>query len=280
MLKDYLEITRPVNSLVAGFAVLLGLIIAKGTVPAEALILIPVVAMITAAGNVINDYCDRDIDLINRPARPIPSKRVTPKNALLFSAILFLSGIFVCFFVNTLCFAIGIFNSLLLVLYAKKLKMMPFAGNAAVSYLSASIFLFGGAFFGAEGIMQNSVVFLITFFAMISRELLKDAEDIKGDLKGGAKTVPIIIGVKKTAYISLFFAVSAVVISLMPLLRFWGIYYILMILAADAVILYAAAKGCLANTPGALVQSGATSLLKKGMFLALLIFLISAVLFG
>ena len=197
MLKDYLEITRPVNSLVAGFAVLLGLIIAKGTVPAEALILIPVVAMITAAGNVINDYCDRDIDLINRPARPIPSKRVTPKNALLFSAILFLSGIFVCFFVNTLCFAIGIFNSLLLVLYAKKLKMMPFAGNAAVSYLSASIFLFGGAFFGAEGIMQNSVVFLITFFAMISRELLKDAEDIKGDLKGGAKTVPIIIGVKK-----------------------------------------------------------------------------------
>ena len=66
----------------------------------------------------------------------------------------------------------------------------------------------------------------------------------------------------------------------MPLLRFWGIYYILMILAADAVILYAAAKGCLANTPGALVQSGATSLLKKGMFLALLIFLISAVLFG
>ncbi|WFN37467.1 geranylgeranylglycerol-phosphate geranylgeranyltransferase [Methanomicrobium antiquum] len=278
--KGYLDITRPVNSVVAGFAVILGIIIAKGLVPAESLIMIPVVALITAAGNTINDYYDREIDAVNRPERPIPKGLVTPKGALIFSAALFILGIFLSIFINVLCLAIAVFNSLILVYYAKKLKMMPFIGNVAVSYLSASVFLFGGAFFGLEGLYQNAVVFAITFFAMLSRELLKDAEDIEGDMKGGAKTLPIIIGVKKTGFLSFILALTGVIISLLPLLRFWGVYYLSLIIIADAVILYAALKGIKAEDSESLKNSGATSVLKKGMFLALVIFLISAVFFG
>ncbi|MDD4126932.1 MAG: geranylgeranylglycerol-phosphate geranylgeranyltransferase [Methanomicrobium sp.] len=280
MLKGYLNIIRPVNSIVAGFAVLLGIIIAKGMIPYESLIMIPLVAAITAAGNVINDYCDREIDAVNRPKRPIPSGAVSPKGAIIFSAALFLIGILISIFINSLCLGIAVFNSFLLVIYAKKLKIMPLIGNIAVSYLSASIFLFGGAFFGFDGLYQNTVVFFITFFAMLSRELLKDAEDIKGDMEGGAKTLPILIGVKKTGQISFILAAFGVIISLLPLLRFWGPYYIILILAADAVILYAAFKGMMAEDSESLIKSNATSLLKKGMFLALLIFLISAVFLG
>ncbi|MBP2132432.1 geranylgeranylglycerol-phosphate geranylgeranyltransferase [Methanomicrobium sp. W14] len=280
MLKGYIDITRPGNSVVAGFAVLLGVIIATGTISYKSLILIPIVALITAAGNTINDYCDRDIDAVNRPKRPIPSGTVSPHGALVFSAVLFLAGIFISFFANLICFLIAVFNSFLLVVYAKKLKSLPLVGNVAVSYLSASIFLFGGAIFGIAGLLQNAVVFSITFFAMLSRELLKDAEDIEGDKKGGAKTLPMYIGVKKTGGLSLILVLTGVCISLLPLFRFWGPYYLVMIIIADAVIVAAAFKGFMSDDSVSLVRSGSTSLLKKGMFLALLIFLVSAVLFG
>jgi geranylgeranylglycerol-phosphate geranylgeranyltransferase len=280
MLKGYLEITRPVNSVVAGFAVLLGVIIAKGAIPVESLLLVPAVAAITAAGNVVNDYYDREIDAINRPERPIPLGKISPKNALIYSFFLFLIGIVFCISLNMLCIAIAVFNSLLLFLYALKLKSLPLIGNIAVSYLAASIFLFGGAFFGTAGLMQNAVVFVITFFAMLARELLKDAEDIKGDQAGGAKTLPMYIGVKKTGIISLLLIFFGVIVSLMPYLRFWGPYYLAFILIADIVILYAGVLGFMADNSEALKKSGATSILKKGMFFALLIFLISAVLFG
>ncbi|WOF16423.1 geranylgeranylglycerol-phosphate geranylgeranyltransferase [Methanoplanus sp. FWC-SCC4] len=280
MLKGYVQITRPVNSVIAGLAVLLGVIIASGTVALDSLVLIPVVALITAAGNVINDYFDREIDAVNRPERPIPSKKVSEKGALIFSTVLFITGILLCLFANYLCLFLALLNSFLLIAYAMKLKGMPLVGNLAVSYLSASIFLFGGAIAGPGGLIQNFVIAAITFFAMLSREMLKDAEDIEGDKTGGAKTLPMIIGVKKTGVLAFLMAFLAVFASFLPLFRFWGITYIAMISIADIIILYAAFRGLSCDDSESLRESGATGLLKKGMFLALLIFIISAVLIG
>ncbi|EHQ34666.1 geranylgeranylglycerol-phosphate geranylgeranyltransferase [Methanoplanus limicola] len=285
MNRGYIKITRPVNSLFAGFAVLLGIIIAKGTIPgdspAEYLILIPVVAMITAAGNVINDYYDREIDAVNRPERPIPSGSVSPKGALLYSAVLFAAGISISFFAGFLCLIIASVNSLLLVLYAMKLKGVPFAGNISVSYLSASIFLFGGALYGLSGLINNFPVALITFFAILSREILKDAEDVEGDRAGGVKTLPMYTGIYKSSVLAFVFALIAVIISLMPVFRWWGLYYILLILVADAVIMAGAVKGVMSgDDSGTLKRSGATGILKNGMFLAVVIFILSALLIG
>lgn len=285
MNRGYIKITRPVNSLFAGFAVLLGIIIAKGTIPgenpAEYLILIPVVAMITAAGNVINDYYDREIDAVNRPERPIPSGSVSTKGALLYSAVLFAAGISISFFAGFLCLIIASVNSLLLVLYAMKLKGVPFAGNISVSYLSASIFLFGGALYGLSGLINNFPVALITFFAILSREILKDAEDVEGDRAGGVKTLPMYTGIYKSSVLAFIFALIAVIISLMPVFRWWGLYYILLILVADAVIMAGAVKGVMSgDDSGTLKRSGATGILKNGMFLAVVIFILSSLLIG
>ncbi len=281
MLKGYLNIIRPANSIAAGLAVLLGVIIASGTIPPVSLPLIAVVFLITAAGNVINDYCDSEIDAINRPERPIPSGTVTKKGALVYSIFLFLLGIAICLlpFINPLCTIFAVFNSAVLILYAKSFKGKPLIGNICVSYLAASIFLFGGAFFGMTGIIQNIVIAAITFFAMLSRELLKDAEDMEGDRAGGAKTLPMIIGVGKTGKLCLTLALTGVIISLLPLLKFWGPYYLILIAIADAIILYAAVKGARAADSKALIDSKATSTLKTGMFLATAFMLISAILF-
>ncbi|MBN1431482.1 MAG: geranylgeranylglycerol-phosphate geranylgeranyltransferase [Methanomicrobiaceae archaeon] len=285
----YIRITRPINSVFAGFAVLLGVIIAAGAplISSEAApplyiypALILAVALITAAGNVINDYFDRDIDAVNRPDRPIPSGDISPNAALLFSMILFLTGLVSCLFTNVLCMAIAVLNSALLVLYAMKLKGLPLSGNVAVSYLTASIFLFGGAVYGFSGLWQNIYVAIIVFLAIFAREILKDAEDIEGDREGGAKTLPMFIGVKSTAFIGLISCLAAVIITLLPIFRWWGPVYLSLILIADLVIMAGAIKGLHATDPATLRRSKATSLLKYGMFISLVIFISSAVFLG
>lgn len=275
-LAGFLSITRPVNSIVAGLAAIVAYLIATGYLIFETAILFGIVALITAAGNTINDFFDAGIDAINRPDRPIPSGAVNRISAQGFAIVLFLAGIFLSFFTNPLCFCITVVNSLILIAYAAKLKKMPLLGNIAVAYLSASIFLFGGAFSGWEGFIHMIPVAAITFFAMLSRELFKDAEDIEGDKAGGADTLPLRIGIKKTSHLALVSTVIAVVISFIPYL-WWGAWYLPGIIAVDIIIIIAALRGLNCETSDCVKTSKVSALLKAGMFASLIVFCLSAI---
>jgi len=276
-LPGILRIMRPVNAVVAGFAAILGYFIASGTLVPGVLLIWATVVLVTAGGNTINDYFDAGIDRINRPDRPIPSGEVREREAWNLSFILFAGGILIVAFTNLLCIAIALFNSLLLFSYAARLKRSCFSGNLAVSYLSASIFLFGGAYFGWEGLVRVLPIALITFFAMVSRELLKDAEDVEGDLTAGADTVPVRYGVRVAVLISFVFAIGAVAGSIYPVL-WWGIWYLVGILLVDAIIIIAAVRPLPCRNPQCIRKSLATSLLKTGMFVSLIVFFLAALL--
>ena len=275
-LAGFIAITRPINSFVAGLAAIVAYLIDTGTLLPESLLLFFIVALITAAGNTINDFFDAEIDAINRPDRPIPSGAVSRGAARGFAVTLFLAGILVSFFTNPLCIGIAIFNTLLLIAYAAKLKSTPLIGNIVVAYLSASIFLFGGALNGLDGLVRIIPIAAITFFAMLSRELLKDAEDVEGDRAGGADTVPIRIGIKKTSEFALIATVLAVAASFIPYF-WWGAWYLGGIIAVDIIIILAALRGLNCETPACVKASMATSLLKAGMFASLVVFTLSAV---
>jgi len=271
----FFSIIRPANAVVAGLAAIVAYLIATGTIVSGVLLLMVVVILVTAAGNVINDYYDAEIDRINRPDRPIPSGAVSQNAALVYAVVLFVLGILASIAITPLCLAIAAFNSLLLVLYAARLKSTPFFGNAAVSYLSASIFLFGGAFAGWTGFVHMLPVAAITFLAMLSREILKDAEDMEGDRAGGADTLPLRIGVKKSALLAFVFAIAAVAASAVPY-AWWGPWYLLGIAIVDLAILAAAARALPCSDPASLKATGSTGLLKYGMFASLVIFTLSA----
>jgi geranylgeranylglycerol-phosphate geranylgeranyltransferase len=275
-LAGFITITRPINSFVAGLAAIVAYLIDTGTVIPESLLLFFIVALITAAGNVINDFFDAKIDAINRPDRPIPSGAVSRGAARGFAVILFLAGILVSFFTNPLCIGIAFFNVLLLIAYAAKLKSIPLIGNIVVAYISASIFLFGGALNGLDGLVRIIPIAAITFFAILSRELLKDAEDVEGDRAGGADTVPIRIGIKKTSEFALITTVLAVAASFIPYF-WWGAWYLGGIIAVDIIIIIAALRGLNCETPACVKASMASSLLKAGMFASLVVFTLSAV---
>jgi geranylgeranylglycerol-phosphate geranylgeranyltransferase len=267
---------RPANALVAGIAAIVGYLMATGTVVPGTLLLLAIVFLVTGAGNAINDYYDAEIDRVNRPERPIPSGSVTEPQALSLSAVLFIAGILLSLFTNPLCAEIAVANSILLVLYAAWLKRTPGLGNAAISYLTASIFLFGGAFSGMDGLVRVIPIALITFLAMLARELWKDAEDLEGDASGGADTVPIRIGVQKTVQIGFFFLMAAILASLVPGL-WWGAWYLGGIGIVDLLILAAAGKAFPCRTAECLRRSGATTLVKYAMFASLVVFTLAAV---
>jgi geranylgeranylglycerol-phosphate geranylgeranyltransferase len=277
-IRGFYEITRPANSIISGCAAAVGYLIATGTLIPGVLLIIAIVILMTAAGNVINDYFDAGIDAINRPARPIPSGIVSKGSALVYATTLFLAGITLSLLTkNGICILIAAVNSLLLIGYAAKLKSTPFIGNITVSYLSASIFLFGGALAGIAGLLQNLPLALITFLAMVARELLKDAEDVEGDSAGGASTLPLHIGIRTTTRLAFAFALLAICASLIPGL-WWGRWYIMGIGIVDLVILASVSCALSCITPDCVKASQATTFLKAGMFASLVVFTLAALL--
>ena len=241
----YLELMRYRNCAMAGLAAVIGAAIAYSAAPGELLwigLIFITVFVITGAGNAINDYFDAGIDAINRPDRPIPSGRITTNSAFRFSIVLFAAGIIISYFIGSdhIPFFIAAFNSVLLYFYASYLKRKVFVGNFSVSYLTGSTFLFGGAAYGGKGIQVTLILFFLSMLATFAREIVKTIEDIDGDRKDGASTLPIMIGERPATYIACIFGLLAVILSPLPfLMKLFNGYYLFVVGIADVIFLYA-----------------------------------------
>ena len=245
-MNPYIEILRPGNAVMGAISIILIAIIDK-TISIPIIIAMLAVFFETAAGNVINDYFDYNIDLINKPERPIPSGRISLKAGRNYGYLLFLLGT-VCGFLisyltsNWIPFAIVLIADVILYLYAYKLKSTPLIGNLTVGFMTGFGFVFGGFTLNNPGIISVSI--FLGFFAFVmttAREIVKDIEDIEGDKAEGARTLPILIGERIPAIIA---AILIVVDSaLCPLLYFnhiFGIYYLPVIAISVIIFIYSA----------------------------------------
>ena len=246
IMNPYIEILRPGNALMGAISIVLVALIDKTfTIP----VILAMIAVFfeTAAGNVINDYFDYNIDLINKPERPIPSGRISLKNWRNYGYLLFLAGTICGFLIsyitnNWIPFAIVLLADIVLYLYAYKLKSTPLIGNLTVGFMTGFGFVFGGFSINNPDIIMTSIY--LGFFAFVmttAREIVKDIEDMEGDKADGARTLPILIGAKKPAILS---AILIIVDSaLCPLLYFYNIFgmlYLPVITIAVILFLYCA----------------------------------------
>lgn len=156
--------------------------------------------VIAAAGYIINDYYDVKIDLINKPERVVIGREITRRYAILFHTVLSLAGIALGFFLNWKIGAISFASAFLLWWYSNYLKRQPFIGNLAVSILTGlSIYLVDVLYHTHQPWV---IIYSMFAFAMtLVREIIKDAEDLKGDRTFGCRTLPIIWGIRKTKYL-------------------------------------------------------------------------------
>jgi len=201
----YIRILRPLNCIFVIFAVLFGVYYKN----AAHSIFFPLVAGIAAAlvsggGYVINDFYDHPIDLINKNNRVLPSGLIEPARAKKYAFSLFLSGILICiFFQNPWMISLAISNSLLLYIYAMKGKHIHFWGNLMVAFITATTFIFGSLL--TNNVTNALFLAICAFFYTTIREMVKDIVDKKGDSIEKAKTLPLLIGDKKTLFLSLIF---------------------------------------------------------------------------
>jgi geranylgeranylglycerol-phosphate geranylgeranyltransferase len=290
MTSARLELVRPLNCLFTGVAVVIGGIVAAGgaTVPGWVFLLaFCVAALIAAGGNAMNDYFDRDIDKVNRPERPIPSERLTAKEALETAQILFVVGIvFSIFLGNPYCFALAGLNSVVLIAYSGVLKRRGLPGNLAIGYLVGSTFLFGGLAtsvwrayyeYPPGPLIPTGLLILVLMaaFSTLGRELVKAIQDIPGDKRLRLRTFPLRHGRKKAAGLSIAFLLVAVVMSPIPYLQgIFGEPYVYFLIPSIVSFLSACAIIAVNQKPQ---MAGKASLAcKSGMVLGLLAFLVGA----
>ncbi len=236
-LRAYGESIRPFTSILGMAGAYIGGIVAKASFLSTSLLLAIIVVFLMSAGSMpLNDYFDRDIDIISHPKRPIPSKRLTPKETLYFALMLLGMAATVSLFINWFSFIIILASIGFLYSYEALFKNRGFVGNIFVAFLSSMSFTFGGIAVGNP--FASLPLSLITFFLFTGRELLKDVEDVKGDLQT-RKTLPMKIGEQKAVLIASIFLLGAITLSPLPyLLHQLSIWYLIIIILVDVLAFY------------------------------------------
>jgi len=240
----------------------------------QALFAFAVAVLICGGGNAINDYCDRKIDAINRPGRPIPSGRLEASHALVMGRSLFMMGVLLAIPLGASCITLAILNSMILAFYAAELKRLGLVGNITVGYLVGSTFLFGGL--AVKKLQAVSILAAMAALSTVGRELIKDIEDMKGDRKIGLKTFPLSHGTRATAALAIIFIAAAIALSPLPYLLglFGGVY---LALVAVSVLIFIGAAAIVAGSQGPKTAGRASLACKVGMGIGLIAFLVGAI---
>ena len=195
---------------------------------------------IAAAGYIINDYFDLNIDQINKPGKNVFAAVINRRWAIIWHFVFSLVGI------GATILAVGLHKWYLVLanigcvallwLYSTSFKRKLLVGNVVISLLTSwtvliLFFMFTEPRQAIVGQDENitklfRTAFLYAGFAFISsliREAVKDMEDMEGDARYGCKTLPIVAGLKATKiYVTIWVVVllAAMIILQVYILQF------------------------------------------------------------
>ena len=267
---------RPFTSLLGAVAIFAASFVGSGTkigsYTLEVTLAVVIGYLFTSASNALNDFFDRDIDRVNHPERPIPSGQISPKTALTFSSGLFAVSmalaVLLSFFSGIQAFLI-VFAALILQLaYDFKVKKVKTIGNLFIGLQTVLAFIFGGLI--VHNLSPVAFMAAASFLAITAREVVKDVEDIKGDVD--KVSLPKIIGIRKANFIALSLISAAIATSVVAFypLHILGLGYFIVVLAADAVFVYS--MPLLFKNPNAARRAW-----KYAMLIALIAFIVGGI---
>lgn len=221
--------------------------------------------LIAAAGYIINDYFDLNIDQINKPDRVIVNNAVSRRWAIFWHLVFSLLGLF--FTVLALppslfwyLILANLLSILLLWLYSTNFKKQLLIGNVIISILTSWVILI--LFFSKTPLSVNNIIsadhmeirlFRITllyagfaFIISLIREVLKDMEDRVGDARYGCRTMPIVWGLPVSkVFVAVWIIVLAgtlVILQLYVLAYGWWLSIVYCLLAIVAPLLMVLSK--------------------------------------
>ena len=189
-----LALVRPRNLVIAAGGVAVGGVLALGRVAfPDALLWAMASALgLGAAGNAANDVFDLEADRINRPLRPLVTGALSRQSAIIVSGIAGGVGLFAAWWVSGTLFVLAAAALAVMLAYSPWLKSRGARGNLAVAVVASLPLVYGAvaAGDGRAGLVPAALAALLH----LAREIVKDVEDVAGDLALGRRTLAIAWG--------------------------------------------------------------------------------------
>jgi 4-hydroxybenzoate polyprenyltransferase len=227
----FLELSRPFTLVAPALGFASGAASAAGALPREVfsrdLLVLPLIgltmaAVLNAASNALNQIFDVDIDRVNKPGRPLPSGRISSTEAWLFTGLGYAVALRLAWEVapggRRECFWIVVVAAMITFLYS----VPPFRTKRRGIWANVTIAIPRGVLLKVAGWSAVKTVlgvepwFIGGIFGLflLGASTTKDFADMEGDARGGCRTLPIIYGVRRAAWmISPSFVAPFVMIS-------------------------------------------------------------------
>src|SRR5687767_14217434 len=230
-MKEYVQLARPFTLIAPALGFFSGAITAIGAYPSEpwsmqvlapALIGSLMAAVLNAASNALNQIYDLAIDRVNKPARPLPSGRLSIRQAWHFTWICYAIALVLAWLVapggRHECFWIVLAATAITILYSAppfRTKRLGIWANVTIA-IPRGVLLKVAGWSAVKTAAAVEPWFIGGIFGLflLGASTTKDFADMEGDARGGCRTLPIIYGVRRAAWmISPSFVVPFLMIS-------------------------------------------------------------------
>lgn len=204
--RSLLEFCRPFTLLAPFVGFLSAAVMAGHSFPPGAAYLGALSAMLlNAASNGLNQVFDLEIDRINKPARPLPSARLTTRQAGLAVTLLYAASVALASFVNKTFLIIVLFTAFATYAYSApplRTKRVFWLANLTIAVPRGLLLIVAG-WASVARVDRGEPWFIGLIFALflLGAASTKDFADMEGDRAFGCMTMPIVIGVKRAAWV-------------------------------------------------------------------------------
>ena len=229
-LKDVVELTKPVTWFPPMWAFLCGVVASGESIPANWLFLVAGLALtgpvVCGPSQVVNDWCDRHVDAINEPGRPIPSGRIPGRWPVaialigtLFSLLLGAAmGPWVLLATGVALFIGWAYSSPPL-----RLKRSGWLGPLACALSYEGLSWFTGTSVMVGGLPAGEVLAVLLLYSLGAFGImtLNDFKAVAGDRATGLRSLPVVLGERRAALLACA-AMALPQIAVVALLAAWG----------------------------------------------------------
>ncbi len=210
----YWELARPFTLVAPALGMFTGSVIALGAtppVPMTPWVAVNIAlgtlmaAVLNAASNVLNQVTDIEADRINKPGRPIPEGRASPQEALRLSGFLYVAALLLATPVGPQCTLLAGTAAVLTVIYSAppfRLKAIPYLANLVIALPRGVLLKVAGWSCVRDfGRMEPWYIGAIFGLFLLGATTTKDFADVKGDAAAGFRTLPVVHGPRRAAWI-------------------------------------------------------------------------------
>lgn len=182
--------------------------------------------LVCGMSQAVNDWCDRHVDAINQPERPIPSGRVSAGWGFFTGIIMSATSIIFAYYLGTLIFFATIMGVLAAWLYSLepiRLKRSAIFGPGVVAICYEGLPWFTGAAIFTISLPNKEVLIVLSLYALGAHGIMtmNDFKATKGDKLLGINSLPVILGRKPATLVACLIMLFPQLI-VISLFYFWG----------------------------------------------------------